>query len=249
VAEFAVCIVPGCNRTPRTQAGLRCPSCEQYLRRHGYDRPLELIEKQQARDAAGIKQPVATSKAQAEIVAKMARSELEKRRMLGELPVSAPVDPGEEIITSIRQSRGNVDYYRLRVLELQEAGEEIYVAMIAGVGGKDFETYYTGEAKPHILVTMWDAERDRHTGLCATAVKLGLEVRRIELAEKVADDLYTKFGALITSAAFTEEQKEALRLFLWDLLGRGDDDNLGAGAIEVRSTSQSDAAPIPGKAR
>lgn len=57
----------------------------------------------------------------------------------------------------------------------------------------------TGEAKPHVLVVMYDDERDRLAKLSEACVKLGLDERRVQLAETQIDRLYQAVNAALRS--------------------------------------------------
>lgn len=214
----AVCIVPGCNRTAINRE--RCQACYTYLRSHGHDRPLELIEKQQRRDFNRIDLPVVVNKAQAQLVARMAR-----RRLLAETPdETEPVEPVLEMLGLIQRSAANVRFYEQRVQELQADGHQIYVDM-RGISTRG-DIFETGEARPHVIVTMYDAERDRHAKLTSEAIKLGLEERRVRLAERDAIELADAYSKSLDDAGLSPEQKERMRRAFIGRLGR-DADSIG----------------------
>jgi hypothetical protein len=113
----------------------------------------------------------------------------EAARDISRLGVTIDLDDGEAVRAMRDEAAGNVVAYRnlIQRLHLGESsgfnddehrGESgIYTAMYHQTGVP------TGEAKPHILIVMYDAERDRLAKLDEVCVKLGLEGRRVALEE------------------------------------------------------------------
>src|SRR6185437_4453324 len=69
----------------------------------------------------------------------------------------------------------------------------------------------TGEAKPNILVTMYNDERDRWAKLCLEVAKLNIDERRLRLAEADAQHIFGAMGKALSSAGLTPEQIEVVR--------------------------------------
>lgn len=206
--------MPGCTNTAVNDS--RCQPCYRYLRRHKYDTPLDVMEKRRERDARRINQPVLISKKQGEILARLVRD----RRLGGTID---PTDYGAEIMGQVAEAAGNVAFYRERILAYQQEGGEIYVEMFHQTG------LPTGEAKPHVLVAMYDRERDRLVAYSTAAAKLGIEERRVRLQEADARDFAKGVGEATVAAGLTDEQAEVFRQALADSLRRGDAARINAG--------------------
>lgn len=150
-----------------------------------------------------------------------------QRAAAARLGCPSEVDPADALLALIYEAAGNVEFYRSLVAELptHPAADspvpdgEGGVTWQRGEPGIYGRTYHqsgipTGEAKPHVLVTLYDAERDRLAQLTATALKLGLDERRVRLAEADARRLFTAVSAALHRAALTGEQQEAFRAAL-----------------------------------
>lgn len=152
----------------------------------------------------GARSPQALAKAQERVAEQAIRSEVTR------LGLSIEGDPADQLLARVWEAAGNVEYYRSRIQALQDAGEEIYAPMISAAG-KDGDLYETGEAKPHVLVVLYNQERDRHVDYCATAMKLGIEQRRLRLQESHARALFAAVAKAVNAAQLTEEQGEVFR--------------------------------------
>ena len=121
------------------------------------------------------------------------------------LGVPIEVDPAEALLALIYEAAGNVTFYRAQVAQLEAEEGRLYVALHHESGVP------SGEAKPHVLVRMYDAERDRLAGLIANALKLGLDERRVRLAEADASRLFGVIITAIADAGLTPDQGDGLR--------------------------------------
>jgi hypothetical protein len=151
-------------------------------------------------------------RAQAEIV----------RREAARLGVPRDVDPAAALLELVYESAGNVEFYRDLVGQLSTtptppppgADEDM------PEGSRRPEGLYgplrhqsgvpTGEAKPHVLVAMYDAERDRLKEYAATVVKVGLAERQVQVAELQAAVVARVVMALLDDPEFglSREQRE-----------------------------------------
>ena len=143
------------------------------------------------------------------------------------LGIQVDTDPGEALIEAVREAAGNVEFYRGLVAELpihpeddvrevNDDGEPFWERGEAGVYGR---TYHqsgipTGEAKPHILVVLYNQERDRLVAYAKEALAAGVEERRIRLAESDARTLFAGVGKAMAAANLTPEQIETFRSVL-----------------------------------
>jgi hypothetical protein len=138
-----------------------------------------------------------------------------------------PADPVDVVLKSIAASWWNVSTYEALVTELPTHPEDDELVVgpdgIAhwkrGNPGLYGRTYHqsgvpTGEAKKHILLQMLDDERDRAAKLAHDAVKLGIEERRLRLAEADAKSLFTGVSEALAAIKVTREQQEEFRRVL-----------------------------------
>jgi hypothetical protein len=142
-------------------------------------------------------------------------------------------DPGGTLIDLVREAAGNVEFYRSLVGELpihpgpdrfvaggaDDDGVEIEAHWERGESGVYGRTYHqsgipTGEAKRHILVQMYDDERDRLARYSKEALNAGVEERRVRLQEADAREFFEGIGAAIKAAKLTPEQTEVFRATL-----------------------------------
>lgn len=115
---------------------------------------------------------------------KAARVEL-LRQAARRLGIPREVEPGQALLELVWEAAGNVEFYRDLVASLEggESGEGdaarsgLYGALRHQTG------FETGEAKRHVLVQMYDDERDRLKEYAATVVKVGLAERQVQVAE------------------------------------------------------------------
>lgn len=121
------------------------------------------------------------------------------RRECNRLGVPIEVDPGEALMQELWETAGNVAFYRSLVAELPiHPEDDTYVPPQSddatgywdrGEPGIYGRTYHvsgipTGEAKPHILLDLYNQERKHFADVAAAALRAGIERRRIELAEQ-----------------------------------------------------------------
>jgi hypothetical protein len=172
----------------------------------------------------------AQDKRKAEV--EVARRECE---MLG-IPVE--VDPGEALIRELWEAKGNVAFYRHLVQQLPthpvaakriekiggpEDGEIEYEPAMPGVYAPTFHVSgrATGEAKPHILVQLYNDERKHLAAVAAAALRAGVEERRLRMAEEDAGQIFAaQVKALVTMGM--GDRLEEFRLAFVDAL-RGDE--------------------------
>lgn len=158
----------------------------------------------------------------ASAAARVVRAEVEADcRRLG---VPVEVDQGEALLRLIYEANGNVAYYRARLAEL----DEVYAAIFHATGER------TGEARPHVLVVMYDAERDRLANLCALALRAGVEERRVRLAEvgmaASVEVLFAAVGVALAAVGLAAgAQAEFRRVLAAEVRRREVDAALGVG--------------------
>lgn len=116
------------------------------------------------------------------------------------LGIAIEKDPGEALLGELWETVGNVAFYRDLVTDLPaHPGDDVYVPSDderkghwqRGEVGLYGRTYHlsgapTGEAKPHILVQLYNAERKHLKDVAAEALKAGVEQRRVEIEQERA---------------------------------------------------------------
>lgn len=116
------------------------------------------------------------------------RLELEQSCQTLGIPVQT--SPAEALLGEIRETAGNVEYYRALVQELQshpgtdETGEER-----SAIYGPTFHQsgVPTGEAKPHVLVQLYNDERKHLAATTVAALRVGIAQQQVELASRQAE--------------------------------------------------------------
>lgn len=120
------------------------------------------------------------------------------------LGIPITIDPGEALIQELWETAGNVAFYRELVQQLPthpepdeyhppERGDDsgYWERGETGVYGRTYHVsgVPTGEAKPHILVTLYNDERQHLTAVASAALKAGVEERRVRIAEGYAEQI------------------------------------------------------------
>jgi hypothetical protein len=140
------------------------------------------------------------------------------------------------------EAAGNVAFYRERVQQLADEPEpDEYIEGEDGDGhwqrgepGVYGRTYHvsglpTGEGKPHILVTLYNQERDRLRATCEAMLRANVEERQVRMAERdAATILQAQVKALV--AMGMADRLEEFRVAFVDALRPADQPaRLGAG--------------------
>jgi hypothetical protein len=126
------------------------------------------------------------------------------RRACDRLGLRVEVSPIESLLDAVYEASGNVEYYRSLVAQLPSHPEDDEMVGFdkndkpqyrhgdPGIYGKTYHVsgLPTGEAKKHILVQMYDDERDRLAKYRHDAISLGIESRRVQLEENRAAEVF-----------------------------------------------------------
>lgn len=169
-----------------------------------------------------------------QVMAKAAErtTELEVREAANRLGVPIEVDPGEALLAMVYEAAGNVAFYRSLIQDLpahpvlvadEDPSEELepqphggalkrrhdgWALIRQGIYGPD----HLGDQRTHVLVQMYDAERDRLAQVSALAIKAGIDERRLALAEA---DVARLFDAVIRAmTVLPSEHREPFRVAL-----------------------------------
>lgn len=154
-----------------------------------------------------------------------------QRLVCDRLGIPVEVDPGDALIHAVWEAAGNVEFYRSLVAEMQthptkgklvetEDGERFLDQGTSGIYGP---TYHqsgipTGEAKPNILVVLYNDERDRLASYAKAALQANVDERRVRMAEADARMLFGAVAKAMAKVKMTPEQTEVFRAELADAL-------------------------------
>lgn len=117
------------------------------------------------------------------------------------------VDPIDAILEMVKEAAANVAALRLALAELHidvrvDGTAIAFPSNIDNRGSRD-------PALPHVLVVMYDQERDRLVRYSKTALEAGVDERRLLLAEQQAQKLGKVVEAAVRALNPTPEQYQA----------------------------------------
>jgi hypothetical protein len=138
---------------------------------------------------------------------------------LDRLGIPVEVDPSEAMLQMVHEAAGNVAFLRMRVQELEQGGRltgnHDADDVVSAIGGEENpRPSIAGRVDPknwkaerHILVSMYDEERERLVRWAKACRDAGVEEHRVALAEKqgamlaevLRDFLASLSGALIAA--------------------------------------------------
>lgn len=109
-------------------------------------------------------------------------------RELGEaLGTPVELNPVDALLSLIYSSAGHVEYYRQQVTDIAEVDPDNLVWGQTGytnkTGGEDWGTTHVEKAEINVWLKLYNEERDRLAAYCSKAISLGIEERRVRLAE------------------------------------------------------------------
>lgn len=126
---------------------------------------------------------------------------------------SLDVDPGDALLEMCHEAAFNVAYLRQRVGELDT--QKTAIGDPSDIYGPTFHATgrATGEGKKHVLVQMYDEERERLAKFSKLAIDAAIAERRLELAEIEALRLAQVIIATVDDPqlGLTREQRELAR--------------------------------------
>lgn len=181
---------------------------------------------------------------------KAAQVEIARRECVT-LGIPIETTPVEALIREVWEAAGNVAFYRRLVQELPtHPADDVLVpqAMVAnedgttttigqhwerGEPGVYGRTYHvsgipTGEAKPHVLVVLYNDERKRLREASEGALKANVEERRVRIAEADAERITTAHMRAFEVMGLTDRLKEFHAHFVASLSDGGQPAHLGA---------------------
>lgn len=136
--------------------------------------------------------------------AQMKRLNKEKLReqlrkfLQSELGAKIKIDPAEALLRSVWEAAGNVVYLRRRIQMLNEhplgtLDDDGYADMSEALYGPD----HLGDLAPHVLLKMYNEERDRLVRYSKIAVDAGIAERAVRLAERQGEMLAQVVNAVL----------------------------------------------------
>lgn len=161
------------------------------------------------------------------------------RRACVTLGVPVAIDPAAALLDELRRAYGNVLFYESLVQQLpthpatdtvtEPADDDGEAQTVRGAAGVYGLTYHasgeaTGEARPHVLVTLYNEERKHYASVAAAALRAGVAQRVIELAEATARqvvDVLTEFAKRLGLDPADARVREAGRAALQLVAGGG----------------------------
>lgn len=122
------------------------------------------------------------------------------------------VHPAEALLELVQWTAGEVDYWRMRVRELDEEALTWGVSKVKEDGHDKGTTY---EAKPNIAYTMLRDASDRLERYSSSALKAGVDERRVRIAEQQGTQLLGVLIACLTELGHdVSPGSEAARIVL-----------------------------------
>ncbi len=121
---------------------------------------------------------------QAKAAAKRRLAEKEARRAVETYGLPVDIDPAEALLEEVRWTAGHVRWLRSMVQSLSPDELRWGKSEEVEKGSGEFPgTDTTEKAAPNVWVQLYQAERRHLVDVCATAIKVGIEERRVRLAE------------------------------------------------------------------
>jgi hypothetical protein len=160
-----------------------------------------------------------------------AKLELAKREC-ETLGLAIETTPADALLRELWETSANVAYYRARVQQLPneptpgeyippEEGEK-KGHFVPGTPGVYGPTYHvsgipTGEAKPHILLVLYNQERDRLRQVCEAMLRANVEERRVRMAEADAAQILEAQVRALIAMGLGDRLEEFRRAFVESL--------------------------------
>lgn len=142
------------------------------------------------------------------------------------------ITPEQALLAELWECLGNIAFYRRQVQRLKPAPEDDRFVQDDGKGhwergetGVYGRTYHqsgvpTGEARPHVLVVLYERERDRLRQIAEAMLRAGVEERRVQLAERDAAMVFAAIASTLTAMGM-EERLDEFRGHFADALSHG----------------------------
>jgi hypothetical protein len=132
-------------------------------------------------------------------------------------------DPADMLLSMVRESAGNLRVLREMVNELIDPVQLQQMIDLGWTADRPLAPMYaamrhasgahTGLGKEHVVVSMYDSERERLVKFSAEALKAGIAERQVKLAEQLASSVAAAMMSLLDDPALglSRDQREAGR--------------------------------------
>lgn len=155
-------------------------------------------------------------------------ADLEKaRRGCEKLGLRVEVHPAVALVEEVYRAAANVDFYERLVAELpthpdpdeyiegEDGAEGHWERGAPGVYGRTYHVsgIPTGEAKPHILVQLYNDERAMLVRATTAALKAGVDERRVQIAMNDAGLLAEAFRGFAVALGHNPADKQVREVF------------------------------------
>jgi hypothetical protein len=125
-----------------------------------------------------------------------------------------PVDitPHEALLEEVSRSAGAVRWLEARIREIDPAALTWGVAVkVTGKQAAGKADYSEHRAAPHPLLVVYQHERKHLADVCRIAVAVGVEERRVQIAERLGGIVADVLTAVLDDVRLTEEQQAVAR--------------------------------------
>lgn len=114
------------------------------------------------------------------------------------------IDPHTAFVEELHRAAGSVQWLGGIVADLEQ--DDVGWGKIRKkTGGEDHGTTY--EARPNVWVSMWQAERVQLVKVAKACIDIGIEERRVRLAEAAGQQLASVVRAVLDRLELTDEQR------------------------------------------
>lgn len=144
-------------------------------------------------------------------------AQLEQARIeCNTLGIQVEVSAEESLIRAVWEAEGNLAFYRAQVQQLAADAAVPADGLLQpkmGAAGKDGDLY-TVELIAHPLVTLYHEAEERRHRVSSSVAKLGIEERRVRLAEKDATRILSAQVATLKAMGLGDRLEEFRREFV-----------------------------------
>lgn len=170
----------------------------------------------------GGKTPAVAAKAEQRLLARQALIAAEAFGLPRE------VDPHSALLEELHRCAGAVQWLGAIVADLDK-DEVVWGKTRHSTGGPD--AGITHEARPNAFVALWQSERDRLAKVAKTCVDVGIEERRVRLAESAGQQLAAVIRSVLDQLLLTDEQRSLALQVVPNELRRLAGDTVVAGEV------------------
>lgn len=161
------------------------------------------------------------SKADRDRIAAEFLADAEARRAVVTYGLPRDISPTDALLEEVRYSAGHVAWLRAKVAEIEENDLVWGVTERAEKNATEFSgTDVTEAAKPNVWLDLYFRERRHLLDLTKTAISVGIEERRVRLAEAQGSLLNEVIRRILGRLSLTPEQSKLLPVVVPEELRR-----------------------------